>query len=80
MNEKQQFLIDELSVNESWRIFRIMSELVEGIETLSNIGPAVSIFGSARTTPATICTKREERLPTSLQRRATVLFPAAGAE
>jgi uncharacterized protein (TIGR00730 family) len=51
VNDKQQYLIDELSVHESWRIFRIMSELVDGIETLSEIGPAVSIFGSARTKP-----------------------------
>jgi len=34
---------------ESWRVFRILSEFVDGIEDLSNIGPAVTIFGSART-------------------------------
>lgn len=33
---------------EPWRLFRIMAEFVEGFETLSRIGPAVSIFGSAR--------------------------------
>lgn len=36
---------------EAWRVFRIMSEFVEGFETLSAIGPAVSLFGSARTKP-----------------------------
>lgn len=36
---------------ETWRIFRIMAEFVEGFDELSTIGPAVSIFGSARVAP-----------------------------
>ena len=34
---------------DTWRVFRIMSEFVEGFETMGRIGPAVSIFGSSRT-------------------------------
>jgi len=37
--------------NETWRVFRIMAEFVEGFETMSRIGPAVTVFGSARTKP-----------------------------
>ena len=37
--------------SEAWRVFRIMGEFVEGIDTLAQLGPAVSIFGSARTPP-----------------------------
>ncbi len=44
--------INEVSLNqESWKIFQIMAEFVEGFERLSNIAPSVSIFGSARFTP-----------------------------
>jgi uncharacterized protein (TIGR00730 family) len=44
---------DDLVQEDTWRVFRIMSEFVEGFETLSTIGPAVSIFGSSRTKPGT---------------------------
>lgn len=42
---------NEIQAEDSWRIFKILSEFVEGFEKLSRIGPCVSIFGSARTTP-----------------------------
>lgn len=40
---------NEIRSNDSWIVFRIMSEFVEGFDSLSKIGPCVSIFGSART-------------------------------
>jgi uncharacterized protein (TIGR00730 family) len=48
---EKQFLIDDLKLSESWRLFRIMGEFVEGVESLYELGPAVSIFGSARIPP-----------------------------
>lgn len=51
MYKSKQYLIDDLSMHESWRLFKIMSEIVDGFENLSDIGPAVSMFGSARTRP-----------------------------
>jgi uncharacterized protein (TIGR00730 family) len=45
---EKQYVIDDFSVKDSWRIFRIISEFVDGFETLSEIYPAVSVFGSAR--------------------------------
>ena len=41
------------SAEETWRVFRIMAEFVEGFEELASVGPAVSIFGSAREEPDT---------------------------
>jgi len=40
---------NEIHTMDSWRVFKIISEFVEGFEKLSRIGPCVSIFGSART-------------------------------
>ncbi len=45
---EKQFLIDDLKLGESWRLFKIMGEFVDGVEALHDLGPAVSIFGSAR--------------------------------
>lgn len=47
-NFKDQYLIDEFKVGDTWRMFKILSEFVEGFENLSKIEPAVSVFGSAR--------------------------------
>lgn len=41
--------MEDLKMEDPWRVFRIMGEFVEGFHSLSSIGPAVSIFGSART-------------------------------
>ena len=43
----------EVKANDSWAIFKIMSEFVEGFEALQRIRPCVSIFGSARTRAGT---------------------------
>ncbi|TAI49824.1 TIGR00730 family Rossman fold protein [Flagellimonas allohymeniacidonis] len=42
---------NEIKTNDSWAIFKIMGEFVNGFEKMSEIGPCVSIFGSARTRP-----------------------------
>lgn len=40
---------NEIKTNDSWSLFKVMSEFVNGYEKLSSIGPCISIFGSART-------------------------------
>ena len=42
---------NEIKTNDSWALFKIMGEFVNGFEKMSQIGPCVSIFGSARTKP-----------------------------
>ncbi len=48
---EKQFLIDDIKLGESWRLFKIMGEFVDGVEALHDIGPAISFFGSARVKP-----------------------------
>jgi uncharacterized protein (TIGR00730 family) len=51
MAMERHYVVDEISASESWRMFRIMAEFVEGVETLSHIQPGVTFFGSARVLP-----------------------------
>jgi uncharacterized protein (TIGR00730 family) len=48
---ENQYLVDELTLTDSWRMFRIMAEFVEGFEVMPEVYPAVTIFGSARAKP-----------------------------
>ncbi|HNQ46874.1 MAG TPA: TIGR00730 family Rossman fold protein [Syntrophorhabdus sp.] len=45
---EKQYVVDDITVKDTWRLFHIISEFVEGFENLSTIQPAISIFGSAR--------------------------------
>lgn len=54
--------INELAKEDSWRMFRIIGEMVEGFDKLSNIGPAVTIYGSARTRPDSELYRKTEEI------------------
>lgn len=49
ISKQEQYVIDDFTTQDTWRIFRIMAEFVEGFEELSRVGRCVTIFGSART-------------------------------
>ena len=51
-----------IKTSDSWQIFKIMSEFVEGFESLSKIGPCVSVFGSARTKSENIYYRQAEEI------------------
>ncbi|MCF8080638.1 MAG: TIGR00730 family Rossman fold protein [Desulfobacterales bacterium] len=59
---KRQFVIDEFKLGESWRLFKIIGEFVDGVEALHDIGRAVSMFGSARIQPGDPVYKKAEAL------------------
>jgi len=62
LSSAKQYVVDALSIEESWRLFRIMAEFVDAIEELSRVERAVSIFGSARITPQDESYRKTERL------------------
>jgi uncharacterized protein (TIGR00730 family) len=76
--EEKQYVVDALSIDESWRVFRIMAEFVEAIETLSGVGHAVSIFGSARTRPEDPDFQKAELLARLLAERGFGVITGGG--
>lgn len=66
------------SAMDMWRIFRIMSEFVEGFETLAEVAPAVSIFGSARAKPSDKIYKLAEEIGMLLARNGYSVITGAG--
>ncbi|MFQ5423800.1 MAG: TIGR00730 family Rossman fold protein [Phycisphaerae bacterium] len=63
---------------ETWRIFRIMSEFVEGFDTMSQIGMAVSIFGSSRSAPDSSEYRNAERLAGRLAEKGFAVITGGG--
>ncbi len=62
MATNKQYLINETTVEDSWRLFHILAEFVDGFETLSDCSPAVSIFGSTRVKPEDEAYQKAERI------------------
>jgi hypothetical protein len=69
---------NEIKTYDSWQIFKIMSEFVEGFEKLSRIGPCVSIFGSARTRPGTEYYKLAEETAYLLAKKGFGIITGGG--
>jgi uncharacterized protein (TIGR00730 family) len=68
----------DFAVKDTWRIFRIMGEFVEGFETLSQIHKGVAIFGSARTTPGSVDYQRAEEMGRALARAGHAVITGGG--
>lgn len=85
-NEEEQKIIkafeekdwNEIKSSDSWVIFKVMSEFVEGFEKLAKIGPCVSIFGSARTKPDHKYYKMSEEIAAKLVRHGYGVVTGGG--
>src|SRR5690242_8535320 len=69
---------DEWKTKDAWRALRILSEFVEGFEELSDLPPAVSVFGSARNQPGTPEWELAERVGAALARAGYAVITGGG--
>lgn len=69
---------NEIKTHDSWVIFKVMAEMVEGFEKLAKIGPCVSIFGSARTQPDHPYYKMTEEIAAKLVRHGYGVITGGG--
>jgi len=65
-------------VQDLWRIFRIMAEFTEGFEELASVGPAVSVFGSARTEPGHMHYQLAEQIGRELVKAGFAVITGGG--
>jgi uncharacterized protein (TIGR00730 family) len=72
------YLQDEFKQQDTWRMFRIMAEFVEGFEALAECNPAVSIFGSARVTPDDPDYRMAEAIARQLAREGFAVITGGG--
>ena len=68
----------EIKTSDSWLIFKVLSEFVEGFDKLAKIGPCVSIFGSARTQPDHPYYKMAEEIAAKLVRHGYGVITGGG--
>ena len=75
---EEQYVIDDFTAKDTWRIFRIMAEFVEGFETLARIPPAVAMFGSARILPGSPAYERAEAIAALLANNGYSIITGGG--
>lgn len=68
----------QIKANNSWSVFKIMAEIVDGYETLTKIGPCVAVFGSARTKPGDECYHTAEEVAYLLTKKGFGIITGGG--
>jgi hypothetical protein len=77
MTEKQ-YVINEITIQDSWRMFRIMAEFVDGFEALAKYHPAVTIFGSTRIRPGDEVYEKAEQIGKLLAENGFAVITGGG--
>jgi len=76
--KEHQYLVDDLTIKDTWRVFLILAEFVEGFETMPEVYPAVTFFGSARSRPNSATYKMTEKLAQSLVKNGFNIVSGGG--
>jgi len=74
----KQYVINEITIKDSWRLFHIIAEFVEGFEALAEIPPAVTIFGSSRAKPEDEVYQKAELIATRLAENGFAVITGGG--
>jgi uncharacterized protein (TIGR00730 family) len=74
----KQYVINEITMQDSWRMFRIMAEFVDGFEALSKYHPAVTIFGSTRIRPGDEVYQKAEQIGKLLAENGFAVMTGGG--
>jgi len=75
---EKQYVINEITIQDSWRMFRIMAEFVDGFEALAKYHPAVTIFGSTRIRPGDAVYQKAERIGRLLAENGFAVITGGG--
>jgi hypothetical protein len=75
---EEQYVIDDFTSKDTWRIFRIMAEFVEGFETLAKNPPSVTLFGSSRALPGSEAYEKAEAIAALLGRNGYSVITGGG--
>ena len=59
---ERQYLVDDITVQDTWRMFNILAEFVDGFDLLPEVSPAVTIFGSSRTSRKSVTYRNTENV------------------
>lgn len=78
VNKERQYLIDDFTIKDTWRVFRIMAEFVEGFEAMAHFPPAVTIFGSSRVRPGDSDYQKAEKIAQLLVKEGYCMITGGG--
>ncbi len=76
--DKKNYVIDEINLQEAWRLFRILAEFVEGFDNMGGVQPAVTFFGSARATEEEWEYRTARQLATMLAKDGCTIITGGG--